>query len=68
MEGNPARARAYRTDDTVRLVEEWGVRTSDLRPALMWDGGPVGVAETTHTLTPKAGSSREHRRAQLWKE
>ena len=42
------RGRAYRTDDTVRLVEEWGVRTSDLRPALMWDGGPVGVAETTY--------------------
>ena len=24
------------------------MRTSDLRPALMWDGGPVGVAETTY--------------------
>lgn len=40
------RGTAYRTDRVVRLVRDWGVRADDLRPALFWDNGPVGVAET----------------------
>ena len=34
------------TRQVVYLVREWGVRASELRPALLWDGGPVGIAET----------------------
>ncbi|MDC0525513.1 reverse transcriptase domain-containing protein [bacterium] len=34
------------TKQVVKLVQEWGVRASELRRALLWDGGPVGVAET----------------------
>ena len=34
------------TRHVVKLVREWGIRAHDLRKALLWDGGPVGVAET----------------------
>ena len=34
------------TKQVIYLVSEWGVRASELREALLWDGGPVGVAET----------------------
>ena len=37
-----------RTGKVVWLVREWGIRASELRSALMWDGGPVGVAEASY--------------------
>ena len=61
------RGRAYPTGETVMLVSDWGVRASELRRALMWGGGPVGVAETTFphprgwhvSGTPKAHTLEE---------
>ena len=34
------------TKQVIYLVREWGIRASALREALLWNGGPVGVAET----------------------
>ena len=42
------RGKAFPTGEVVHLVREWGVRAHELRDALMWDGGPVGVAEVCY--------------------
>ena len=39
------RGRAYRTGTIKRLKKDWNITPSDLRTALTWDGGPVGIAE-----------------------
>ena len=39
------RGTPYRTSRVVYLVREWGIRLADLREAITWDGGPVGIAE-----------------------
>ena len=39
------RGKPYPTGETVFLVRDWSVRAHDLRDAIMWDGGPVGIAE-----------------------
>ena len=40
------RGMAYPSSRVVFLVSEWGMRAADLRVALKWNAGPVGVAET----------------------
>ena len=42
------RGRAYPTGEVIYLVRDWGVRAHELRDALMWDGGPVGIAEACY--------------------
>ena len=40
------RGKPYPTKQVIHLVRDWGIRATDLRPALFWNGGPIGVAET----------------------
>ena len=39
------RGRMYPTGKARCLAKEWHITKQDLRTALMWDGGPVGIAE-----------------------
>ena len=42
------RGKPVPTRDVVHLVRDWGIREADLRPALLWNGAPVGVAEASY--------------------
>ena len=42
------RGRAYPTGETILLQHDLDATAADLRTALIWDGGPVGVAEACY--------------------
>ena len=39
------RGKLYPTGETIWLARDWGKTKQDLRTAMLWDGGPVGIAE-----------------------